>query len=175
MEKGKFSQPRPYRDEERQIEETFRQITENNTNPRRPIKTIKEAAAEVRKEPSQDTVLIPKDLLNSPRKSPSRIPFSGQARRTIRIRNRPGPKLRLSLLRRPPPQSFLLTRKFRRRNSSPKKKRFPRASLNPLSLSSRSTASGSSPVYLPLRCFFWWVSFPFLRPETAEKRKMTGS
>lgn len=63
MEKGKFSQPRPYRDEERQIEETFRQITENNTNPRRPIKTIKEAAAEVRKEPSQDTVLIPKDLL----------------------------------------------------------------------------------------------------------------
>lgn len=28
MEKGKFSQPRPYRDEERQIEEAFRQITE---------------------------------------------------------------------------------------------------------------------------------------------------
>lgn len=27
MEKGKFSQPRPYRDEERQIEEAFRQIT----------------------------------------------------------------------------------------------------------------------------------------------------
>ena len=27
MEKGKFSQPRPYRDEERQIEEAFRQVT----------------------------------------------------------------------------------------------------------------------------------------------------
>lgn len=31
MEKGKFSQPRPYRDEERQIEEAFRQITEQGS------------------------------------------------------------------------------------------------------------------------------------------------
>ena len=28
MDKGKFSQPRPYRDEEREIEEAFRQITQ---------------------------------------------------------------------------------------------------------------------------------------------------
>jgi len=63
MEKGKFSQPRPYRDEERQIEEAFRQITEYNSSPRRPIKTIKDAAADVRREPVQDTVQIPRELL----------------------------------------------------------------------------------------------------------------
>lgn len=35
MEKGKFSQPRPYRDEERQIEETFRQLTEKGGSKKR--------------------------------------------------------------------------------------------------------------------------------------------
>ena len=34
MSEGKFSQPRPHRDEERQIEESFRQLTEEK-NPRR--------------------------------------------------------------------------------------------------------------------------------------------
>lgn len=65
MEKGKFSQPRPYRDEERQIEEAFRQITETNSSPRRPIKVIKDAAAEVRGEPLKDTVQIPRELLEN--------------------------------------------------------------------------------------------------------------
>lgn len=39
---GKFSNPRPYRDEERQIEETFRQLTEEKPSPRRQKQLPKE-------------------------------------------------------------------------------------------------------------------------------------
>ena len=54
MSEGKFSQPRPHRDEERQIEESFRQLTQNQPR-RRPKqnsteeeiqKTIQEISAQ---------------------------------------------------------------------------------------------------------------------------------
>ena len=65
MEKGKFSQPRPYRDEERQIEEAFRQMTESKTPPRRPIQNLKESAAQTRNRNQEETQLLPSDLADS--------------------------------------------------------------------------------------------------------------
>lgn len=58
MEKGKFSQPRPYRDEDRQIEEAFRQVTEKSAVPRRPIKTLKDVS-QVLERNTEDTVMMP--------------------------------------------------------------------------------------------------------------------
>jgi len=51
MDKGKFSQPRPYRDEERQIEEAFRQVTA----PKKE-KQAQEPAQETFSGISQDTI-----------------------------------------------------------------------------------------------------------------------
>ena len=70
MEKGKFSQPRPYRDEERQIEETFRQITEKEGVPRHPVKPTKRSGAEVVNYTSEETVLLPQELLELAQQTP---------------------------------------------------------------------------------------------------------
>ena len=72
METGKFSQPRDEREEERQIEEAFRQITEKKNPPRRQVKPIPEAAANSFTEDRTETLfvsaeeLIPEKLRNLP-------------------------------------------------------------------------------------------------------------
>jgi hypothetical protein len=42
MSEGKFSQPRPHRDEERQIEESFRQLTEDRNRRRKRTYNVEE-------------------------------------------------------------------------------------------------------------------------------------
>lgn len=63
MDKGKFSQPRPYRDEERQIEEAFRQITGKNASPKKPKQTLREAASGAFPKPTEETLHIPAQVL----------------------------------------------------------------------------------------------------------------
>lgn len=67
MAKGKFSNPRPYRDEEREIEQAFRQVTEG-TNEKKTTRTtytptpaeetLRMPALEVEKNPLTDEVLL---------------------------------------------------------------------------------------------------------------------
>lgn len=54
MEKGKFSQPRPYRDEERQIEEAFRQVT-SQAAPKKRQPTVPEPEEIVEYHPEEET------------------------------------------------------------------------------------------------------------------------
>lgn len=65
MEKGKFSHPRPYRDEERQIEEAFRQITEQGQKkqPYQPKYAQEEPAPE-------ETVFFDPGLLSQDEDTP---------------------------------------------------------------------------------------------------------
>ena len=42
MSEGKFSQPRPHRDEERLIEESFRQLTEDKKRRRKTVYNVEE-------------------------------------------------------------------------------------------------------------------------------------
>ncbi len=56
MEKGKFSQPRPYRDEERQIEEAFRQVTGQDNKKKKTA--IPEVYPETPKTAPEETVLF---------------------------------------------------------------------------------------------------------------------
>ena len=72
MEKGKFSQPREYRDEERQIEEAFRQITQKNNPPKRQVSSLRETAEDIFPKAQEETLfvsaeeLIPEKLRNLP-------------------------------------------------------------------------------------------------------------
>lgn len=56
MAGGKFSTPRPHRDEERQIEEAFRQITGQKPQPERPI--LKESLRPKQPPVSEDTLFM---------------------------------------------------------------------------------------------------------------------
>lgn len=66
MAGGKFSKPRPHRDEERQIEQTFRQVTGQAPKPEKPI-IPKPAAPQTPKQPtlSQNTVLLEQEQIDS--------------------------------------------------------------------------------------------------------------
>ena len=69
MEKGKFSQPRPYRDEERQIEEAFRQITEQGATKQ----AYQPKFASETKAP-EETVQFSPDELSMMEEAPAFIP-----------------------------------------------------------------------------------------------------
>lgn len=72
METGKFSKPRDEREEERQIEEAFCQITEKKNPARRQVKPIEEVSADPFAEDRTETLfisaeeLIPEKLRNLP-------------------------------------------------------------------------------------------------------------
>ena len=57
MAQGKFSNPRPHRDEERQIEEAFRQVTGQAPapQPHAPLKTEEEQLAQTIREIQEET------------------------------------------------------------------------------------------------------------------------
>lgn len=59
MPQGKFSQPRPHRDEERQIEEAFRQVTEKNTSQKRQRKPIDPAP--LFHDRKEETIFLPEE------------------------------------------------------------------------------------------------------------------
>ena len=61
MSEGKFSQPRPHRDEERQIEESFRQLTEEKTRHRKKVFTVEDEIRSTVREISEQDVSIPKE------------------------------------------------------------------------------------------------------------------
>lgn len=63
METGKFSRPRDEREEERQIEEAFRQVTEKKNPTKRTSRPIREVAADVFPEATEETLFIPADQL----------------------------------------------------------------------------------------------------------------
>ncbi len=59
MSSGKFSQPRPHRDEERQIEESFRQLTEDKSRRRKKTYTIEDNIQNVVQEIPDSSVSLP--------------------------------------------------------------------------------------------------------------------
>ena len=61
MSEGKFSQPRPHRDEERQIEESFRQLTEDKKRHRKKVYTPEEEIHNTMREISAQEVSLPDD------------------------------------------------------------------------------------------------------------------
>ena len=61
MSEGKFSQPRPHRDEERQIEESFRQLTEEQPRRRRKTYTVEEEISSTVQEIAAQEVPLPED------------------------------------------------------------------------------------------------------------------
>lgn len=65
MSEGKFSQPRPHRDEERQIEESFRQLTEDKTRYKKKVYTVEEDIQKTVHEISEQEVSLP-DETESP-------------------------------------------------------------------------------------------------------------
>ena len=65
MSEGKFSQPRPHRDEERQIEESFRQLTEEQNRRRKKVYNVEEDIQSTVREISAQEVSLP-DETQSP-------------------------------------------------------------------------------------------------------------
>ena len=61
MSEGKFSQPRPHRDEERQIEESFRQLTEEKTRHTKKVYTVEEEIQKTVQEISAQEVSLPEE------------------------------------------------------------------------------------------------------------------
>jgi len=62
MSEGKFSQPRPHRDEERQIEESFRQLTEDKKRHRKKVYTPEEEIQKTVEEISAQEVALPEEF-----------------------------------------------------------------------------------------------------------------
>lgn len=62
MSEGKFSQPRPHRDEERQIEESFRQLTEDKKRHRKKVYTPEEDIPKTLPEISPQEVPLPDEF-----------------------------------------------------------------------------------------------------------------
>lgn len=61
MSEGKFSQPRPHRDEERQIEESFRQLTEDKKRHKKKVYTPEEDIQKTIREISEQEVSLPEE------------------------------------------------------------------------------------------------------------------
>ncbi|MBQ1170761.1 MAG: VanW family protein [Oscillospiraceae bacterium] len=61
MSEGKFSQPRPHRDEERQIEESFRQLTQNQPRRRPKQNSTEEEIQKTIQEISAQEVSLPEE------------------------------------------------------------------------------------------------------------------
>jgi len=61
MSEGKFSQPRPHRDEERQIEESFRQLTEDKNRRRKKTYSLEEDIQKTVQEISAQEVSLPEE------------------------------------------------------------------------------------------------------------------
>ena len=59
MSEGKFSQPRPYREEDRQIEESFRQLTEEKNRRRKPVYNVEEEIQNTVREITEQEVSLP--------------------------------------------------------------------------------------------------------------------
>lgn len=59
MSEGKFSQPRPHRDEERQIEESFRQLTEDKNRRRKKVYNVEDDIQKTVREISAQEVSLP--------------------------------------------------------------------------------------------------------------------
>ena len=72
MSEGKFSQPRPHRDEERQIEESFRQLTEDKNRRRRKPYPVEDTIQKTVREISAQEVSLP-DEPDLPFESHSRL------------------------------------------------------------------------------------------------------
>lgn len=78
MSEGKFSQPRPHRDEERQIEESFRQLTEDKKRHRKKVYTPEEEIQKTVQEISEQEFSLPEE---------NGLPFERSARleQTVQI------------------------------------------------------------------------------------------
>jgi len=78
MSEGKFSQPRPHRDEERQIEESFRQLTEDKNRRRKKVYNVEDDIQKTVREISAQEVSLPEE---------TGLPFEGRARleQTIQV------------------------------------------------------------------------------------------
>ena len=63
MSEGKFSQPRPHRDEERQIEESFRQLTEDPQRRHKKVYTVEDDICRTVQEISDQEVSLPTENL----------------------------------------------------------------------------------------------------------------
>ena len=63
MSEGKFSQPRPHRDEERQIEESFRQLTEDPHRRHKKVYTVEDDIRRTVQEISDQEVSLPAENL----------------------------------------------------------------------------------------------------------------
>ena len=63
MSEGKFSQPRPYRDEERQIEESFRLLTEEKNRHRKKTYNVEEDIQKTVQEISAQEVSLPEETV----------------------------------------------------------------------------------------------------------------
>ena len=63
MSEGKFSQPRPHRDEERQIEESFRQLTEDKKRRRKATYNVEEDIQNTVREISAQEVSLPENSM----------------------------------------------------------------------------------------------------------------
>ena len=88
MSEGKFSQARPYRDEDRQIEESFRQLTEDNNRRKKKVynveediqNTVREIAAvevplpEESEHPFQRSAKLEQTILAAPEQKPQPKP-----------------------------------------------------------------------------------------------------
>ena len=61
MSEGKFSQPRPHRDEERQIEESFRQLTEEKKRRKKATYNVEEDIQNTVREISAQEVSLPEN------------------------------------------------------------------------------------------------------------------
>ena len=61
MSEGKFSQPRPHRDEERQIEESFRQLTEDKNHRRKKEYNVEADIQKTVREISAQEVSLPQE------------------------------------------------------------------------------------------------------------------
>ena len=81
MSEGKFSQPRPHRDEERQIEESFRLLTEEKNRHRKKTYKVEEDIQKTVREISAQEVSLPED---------TGLPFERSAKLEQTIQTAPG-------------------------------------------------------------------------------------
>ncbi len=93
MSEGKFSQPRPHRDEERQIEESFRLLTEEKNRHRKKTYNVEEDIQKTVREISAQEVSLPEE---------KGLPFERSVRleKTVQISQEQLPPRRTA----PPPQ-----------------------------------------------------------------------